>query len=285
VIAATDTLADQERMKLWLGVGAAALVVVLTAFGWFRSRRRQRGSSRRRREVLALANSMIPPEVRRERPHARWTDLSSDSERSLWRRHGVMLAVLVCLPILGVATIASDRLEDALAWVGEHWLLVLAIVAVPVLLFVRSQVRLATRSVDERSDLLGLAVADAPGIGVGVRGGAIKPVPVGGLRRAGVRYGRQVTVSTMRAGAGAVTTTHVAVVAAVAEGRGEDGRWVQAPAEWAGIDPGPGEVNVRTGADGVLVERTVAVTSSSLDVLEAELSDLRLAEHLADRAD
>jgi hypothetical protein len=31
--AASDTLADQERIKLWLGAGAAALVVLLTAFG------------------------------------------------------------------------------------------------------------------------------------------------------------------------------------------------------------------------------------------------------------
>jgi hypothetical protein len=68
------------------------------------------------------------------------------------------------------------------------------------------------------------------------------------------------------------------------EGRAADGRWVAAPATWSGIAPGPGDVHVRTGADGVLVERTVPMTTSSLDVLEAELCDLRLAEQLADRA-
>jgi hypothetical protein len=284
VAAAADTLADQERIKLWLGAGAAGLVVLLTAFGWFRARRRQRGSGRRRRELLELANSLIPPEVRRERPDARWTELSSDSERSLWRRHGVMLAVLVCLPIVGVASMVVGELEDALAWVGEHLLLVLAVLVVPVLLFVRSQLRLAARSVDEHSQLLGLDVTEAPGIGVGVRGGAIKPVPAGGLQRTGIRYGRKVTVGTTRAAGGALTTTHVDVASPDANGRAEDHRWVEAPAEWAGIDPGPGDVRVRTGADGVLVERTVSVTTSSLDVLEAELCDLRLAEQLADHA-
>jgi hypothetical protein len=281
---ATDTLAEQERIKLLLGAGAAALVVLLTAFGWFRSRRRHRGSARRRRELLELANSLIPPEVRRDRPDARWTDLSSDSERSLWWRHGVMLVVLVCLPIVGLLTMAVDGLEDALAWVGEHWLVVLAAVAVPVLLFVRSQVRLATRSIDERSELLGLHVTESPGIGVGVRGGAIKPVPTGGLQRSGIRHGREVTVATVRAGSGAMTATHVAVSARVAEGRADDGRWIDAPAEWVGVDPGPGSVRVTSGADGVLVERTLSLTTSTIDVLEGELCDLRLAEQLADRA-
>jgi hypothetical protein len=280
---ASDTLADQERIKFLLGAGAVALVVLLALVGWLRARRAHRGSRGRRREVLALANSMIPPEVRAERPNARFKDLSSRSERSLWRRHGVMLVVVLCLPVLGLVSMRSDALEDALSWVGDHSVLVLAIVAPPTILFVVSQLRLATRSLDQRSELLGLRVVESPSIGVGVRGGAIKPIPVGGVVREGTRYGRLVQVHTTGGGAGALTRTVVEIAAPEGHGRSRDGRWVDAPQAWQSLDPGPGDVDVETGVDGVTVRRTMAVTASTADVLEAELSDLRLAEGIADR--
>jgi hypothetical protein len=70
----------------------------------------------------------------------------------------------------------------------------------------------------------------------------------------------------------------------VAEGRARDGRWLDAPASWRAVDPGPGEVSVATGPGGVTVRRTIGFASSGLDALRAELHDLRVAETLADLA-
>ena len=276
-------LADQQRLGVMLAVGAIVLVALLTLFGWIRGRRRHLGSRRRRAEVLALANSMIPPEVRRDRPCARITDLSNGAERSLWRRQGGMLLLAMCLPVVGLLSMVSDDVRDVLSWVGEHPTQTTMVAAPVGMLFVLSQMRLAARSIGDRSELLGLRVVESPSIGVGVRGGAVKPIAVGGVVREGVRHGRRVQVSTDGDGLSAITRTLVEASSPDGRGSAHDGRWVECPQAWLSIDPGPGHVTVTTDAGGVLVQRSVSVTSSTADVIEAELSDLRVAEAIADR--
>jgi hypothetical protein len=276
-------LADQQRIGFMLAIGAIVLVALLTLWGWVRASRKRVGSRGRRREVLALANSLIPPEVRDEHPDARITELSSDAERSLWRRHGLMLIAAMCLPLLGLASMRSERVRDKLSWIGEHPTLTLAIAGPIAIAFVLAQLRLATRSVADRSELLGLRVVESPSIGVGYRGGAVKPTAVGSIVRAGTRFGRQVEMTSNGGGFGATTRTRVVVDAPVGTGRASDGRWTDCPRAWQAIDPGPGDVTATSGPDGIVVERTVSFSASTPDVIEAELSDLRVAEAIAAR--